>query len=646
MFRLGGVVVLVGLSLATGAQADSAVMCVQQELTALGHDTGSADGHFGAKTTSAFSELKAAEAGRIAAIDAPAFAASSAEAWCIALGTTFSEAGPIYQNYKDTTEGGFSFDVAPNAPPRLVAEVKDGLSLARAYIAKTFGAEIGLDARRRMTVKIVATGKGNTEPAGGGGVATAFSAGYDVPRPFFDVVNEQWSQNTRGRGWTTHADNMKSVVHEYTHGWQMMLGALDINNQPLGNWMNEGIAEYVAYSAMADAGLINWRDAQRFMTRAAAGVETDHGLAVFGSTQTPAWAGHVGFVALDWLITDTGTGIAAVKTIALEVAKGRSQKEAFANTFGLGLADFYEQFDTWAKAIRKNPDRALANRPKLILAGGAGSIAETAATRGLGKADPLAAEKCVQAGLNASGFPVGAADGQIGNGTKAAFEKYKRGLDRMAQSMPFQKGTYAMWCLYMTGNSPLSGDPAQLQAQVEAGAKLVLGFKVPKGTSFRVVMRKGETALVGLQSPQWNDAVGEYRAEFDYDPVKQADTMCAVFDDGWKVKDQAGKTYDASCDPAIPAMMTAGEVVWIYSVVPPAAKPDVGTGAPAPADSAGHLATKGDPNPGLDLIPHGWNGIYQAADMVAGQWQARKYSGQVDTYVSCKLLNDMYIICQ
>src|SRR5690606_33671223 len=133
--------------------------------------------------------------------------------------------------------------------------------------------------------------------------------------------------------------------------------------------------------------------------------------------QTPAWAGHVGFVALDWLITDTGTGIAAIKTLAERVAAGRTQRQAFADTFGLEIDDFYEQFDDYARAIRENPDRALARRPTLVLAGGGAAQL----------ADPLAAEKCVQAALNAGGFNVGAVDGQIGNGTRTAFETYRSG---------------------------------------------------------------------------------------------------------------------------------------------------------------------------------------------------------------------------
>jgi len=32
------------------------------------------------------------------------------------------------------------------------------------------------------------------------------------------------------------------------------MGALNIHWQPVGNWMNEGLAEFVAYSALAGRG--------------------------------------------------------------------------------------------------------------------------------------------------------------------------------------------------------------------------------------------------------------------------------------------------------------------------------------------------------------------------------------------------------
>jgi hypothetical protein len=630
--------VLLWLGMATGAVADEAGRCVQEQLSALGHYAGAIDGQIGRQSLAAFAALKSAQPEAVGAVDAPDFSASSALAWCVGLGGAFSEAEPVYLRYQAALESGFTFDVADNVPPAQVEQIEEGLSIARAYIARTFGEDIPLDARKRMTVKIVATGKGNTEPGGGGGAATAMAMGLDVPRPFFDVANEQWSQNTQGRGWTTRADNLKTVVHEYAHGWQMMLGAMDINNQPLGNWMNEGIAEYVGYSAMADAGLIKWSDAQRFMLRSSAGEETAHSLEAFGTTQSPAWAGHVGFVALDWLITDTGNGIVALKSLADEINAGRSQRQAFANTFGIELADFYRQFDDWAKAIRANPDSAMAKRPKLVLTQASAEPADVSAPAAVAN-DMRAPQKCIQAALNARGFAVGTVDGVIGGGTQGAFDLYKRDLDARVQRVPLQDGTHAMWCLYMTGSLDLDADLAQLRAQVETGARVMLAFKLPQEARFRLIMRRGDTEVATNESIEWIADESRFRAEFDYRDVATADNLCAYFLEGWKVKDAAGKTYLASCDPIIPAMLTAGPAIMSYALAAP--EP-----SSVPGASDGILSTQGDPNPGLELIPGGWNGIYRSAERRDGKWHAQKYSGEVDTYATCRLLDETYIICQ
>lgn len=349
--------------------ADSAVSCVQEQLSGLGHDPGPIDGQFGAKTIAAFAGLSGAYPDRVAAVGSE-LTATNADVWCAGLAEAFPAVAAAYDSYKLAIEdesGGFRYDIAPDVPAASVQEIRDGLRLARAYIAKTFGSEIPDAIRAQMTVKIVATGRGNQEPGGGGGVATAFAVGSKYPRPFFDVAHEQWSQDSRGRGWTTRTDNLKTVAHEYTHGWQSFLGALDIHTQVLGNWMNEGIAEYLAYRALEDAGLVRWEDVRPFVLGGASGVQTNHPLSVFGTTRTPAWAGHVGFVAIDWLVSETPSGIMALKTIAEEVAAGRSQRQAFAAAFGLELDDFYTQFEAWRPVILETPGRALSSRPRLEL---------------------------------------------------------------------------------------------------------------------------------------------------------------------------------------------------------------------------------------------------------------------------------------
>lgn len=88
-------------------------------------------------------------------------------------------------------------------------------------------------------------------------------------RPFFDVANVNWNQDTRGRGWSTRADSMKTVAHEYAHIWQGHLGGISSDYQSFPSWINEGIGEYVGYRVVVDAGDIDWDDAMAFMMHGA-----------------------------------------------------------------------------------------------------------------------------------------------------------------------------------------------------------------------------------------------------------------------------------------------------------------------------------------------------------------------------------------
>ena len=697
--------VLAVAATATPASADSAVSCVQEQLTALGHDPGPVDGAFGRKTAAAFGDLVKASPEAFASDDDPVLTALNADTWCASLGAAFAEAAPAHETYAPLIAdelGGYIYDIGPAVPAAQVAVIRRGLAIARAYIAKTFGEEIPERIRTRMTVKIVATGRGNEEPWGGGAAATAFTDSL-YPRPFFDVAHPEWDQDTRGRGWTREADNIKTVVHEYVHDWQMVLGALSLRRQELGNWMNEGIAEYIAYQAMVDAGLMKWGDITRFMAAAPRGPQLDNPLSVFGTTNTPAWAGHVGFLAIDWLVAETPEGIMALKTIANEVLAGRSQKEAFANAFGLELDDFYRQFEPYREALRKNPSRAYANRPKLVfaaatdrpdtasaepaapspeqaerwfeeamsfdgkgdeqdreaarlyrlaadaghpaaarnlggmLSGGRGvdkkdqaeatrlfrfaaeagdaqgqyglavwfldrsarderiswlrkaaaqghenAIAEldkmgvpredpamkTAAAEVPADVDPLAAAKCVQAGLNAAGYPAGTVDGQIGNGTQAAFKSYAATLMPPVNAIPLAKPTQVMWCLQIGWTTQLEGEAAGLLAQVEAGAKAYVNLAVPEEVPFRVVLMAGDTELATDSDPVWTTLQGRplHRATFDIADVRKTDTVCVYFEDNWVVLDQAGQGYQGSCDPVSPALMVLEGAVNTYTV--------------------------------------------------------------------------------
>src|SRR5690606_27309353 len=100
------------------------------------------------------------------------------------------------QNAAYGPAGDFRYSVTADVPDDQIDLIKTGIARAEAYLQANLGGGIPQEVREDVTVRIVATGRGNEEPGGGNGAATAFAE--EVLRPFFDVRNAQWNQNTQG----------------------------------------------------------------------------------------------------------------------------------------------------------------------------------------------------------------------------------------------------------------------------------------------------------------------------------------------------------------------------------------------------------------------------------------------------------------
>lgn len=345
-----------------------AAMCVQEQLNAAGYAVGTVDGDIGRRSIAAAQQFAEAHGltDRV-----PALSADTAEEWCRGMAlmdpnyaaflTAAVERADV-QTAAYGTAGDFRYDVASNVAADQLDLIMTGLARAQTYLEANLGGGVPQEVRQGVTVKIVATGRGNEEPGGGNGAATAFAEA--MLRPFFDVRNAQWNQNTQGRGWSVRSDSMKTVAHEYAHIWHGHLGAISGVHQPLAGWINEGLAEYLGYRVMVDAGDMDWDDVRPFVLNGAMQDQLRTPLA-----DVNVWPGHVGFVAIDWLVDESPNGIMSLRILGEEVGKGRSAGDAFRKAFGVDLGDFYAQFEVWRAEILKSPRKAYEVRPKLVLAG-------------------------------------------------------------------------------------------------------------------------------------------------------------------------------------------------------------------------------------------------------------------------------------
>jgi len=250
-----------------------------------------------------------------------------------------------------------TFDVAPDVSSAYVDSIKTGIALARAYLNAVAGGDISQAVRQAMTVKVVATGKGNQEPGGGGACCTALDD--HGPRPFFDVkaADGPWTQAGRYQ-WPIEAVEWRTAAHEYAHGWQSSLGCLSKFSKPLGDWYNEGVGEYVGYNAVIRSGYMKTEDVRRFELNGAISTgEAARPLqALEDSNQAGAglWPGHLGYIAVEYLVSRAQTGVLALRTVCVEVGQKVAIDDAFIHAFGISRTQFYSEFPAYLNGLRSS----------------------------------------------------------------------------------------------------------------------------------------------------------------------------------------------------------------------------------------------------------------------------------------------------
>ena len=255
-----------------------------------------------------------------------------------------------------------NYDIASDVPAEQVEIITAGLQMGQEFLDSDLGGGIPEDARNQVTVKIVATGRGNEEPGGDGACCTGLgkTRGVSTMRPFFDVAHPQWVEQSVMHNWAT-------VVHEYTHIWQHHLGCISIFHQPLGGWLNEGIATYVAAEAMVENGYMQYMhkaDMMEAIFRSRDSGQLDRPLRDFSegaNRDMVRHPGRIGALAIHRLVQSAPGGILSLRTICEEAEANSSlpgpsgvgmyYPEAFETAFGVALEDFYADFEKYRTEI-------------------------------------------------------------------------------------------------------------------------------------------------------------------------------------------------------------------------------------------------------------------------------------------------------
>lgn len=201
-------------------------------------------------------------------------------------------------------------------------------------------------------------GKSINKPAGlrvGAGAPTDMGAGSQVLIENGKVVI---SMETGSFAWKRQVQSNKEiggewrprlVAHEYVHVYQFQNGCGEgiVTGNPVAlRWFTEGVAEWLSYTAMKDAGLLPKASIPQLIlppAKQARGL-----LASFENPNNSDFSAYPLFnMAIDYLMKNK-----PVKTLddfCANLGRGMSMPKAFETVFGMTKEKFYENFESYRK---------------------------------------------------------------------------------------------------------------------------------------------------------------------------------------------------------------------------------------------------------------------------------------------------------
>jgi hypothetical protein len=328
--------------------ASPGVICVQEQLNALGHDAGTADGQMGQRTRNAGSSYLA---GDPSAPELPELSAGTAVEWCTSLAKAHPEVSAFAEGMPDDV-----LIVGEGVTDAQQATIRQALELAHDFAKRVVGVELERPVEVYAGTKQVwltqnylrvrelpgsfAMGKmkefRECEPSAEGGYYSMWLC----------MGSPAW---TRGNPET---ETIGIVMHEYVHNIQFGLVGergkdccTDSNAMSIfgPQWLVEGSAEYLRYVMLDELGKV---DLDRIIRDFEGGVSDGVNLADFETRQGfrngDGW--NTGIVATHYLLEDAG--IPSLEVFWGEIGKGTDMREAFETAFGTTTDAFYERFSS------------------------------------------------------------------------------------------------------------------------------------------------------------------------------------------------------------------------------------------------------------------------------------------------------------
>jgi len=230
---------------------------------------------------------------------------------------------------------------AADDPPSDVKDILNGLSVIQPFLGKNVGGDISVEDLQNYTVWF----------NGIGGVANALDNGFHI-----DTHHVDWSpfvvDSIGPFPDAISIFHMHTSAHEYVHLWQHSLGCLSETRYPMSRWLVEGMADYLAWQSLIDAGYPTAKVLWEWERGLAASVPLSTPLKFMEPRQNDPVAGTaLADFAIDQLVKQSPNGLLALRQICESVATGQAWQVAFQSAVGLTSTEFYRQFEV----SRRNP---------------------------------------------------------------------------------------------------------------------------------------------------------------------------------------------------------------------------------------------------------------------------------------------------
>ena len=103
------------------------------------------------------------------------------------------------------------------------------------------------------------------------------------------------------------------------------------------------MAVYLAFETLVLAGLTSDSEVTQYQLNASIFTgEASQPLQDLESQPAPIWPGHIGYLAVQWLVSNSDAGLMSLRVICEEVAAERSLADAFVVAFGIQKSEFYK----------------------------------------------------------------------------------------------------------------------------------------------------------------------------------------------------------------------------------------------------------------------------------------------------------------